>query len=341
MTEQKREEWRWLAEKSDLYPGRPPGAFLAPTVRWDANYYLSLARAGYPPPHPDHAPDFHAAFFPLYPLAVRGLTWIVGDTFWAAFLLSNACALLAALVMLRLGSIGAQPRDGLRASLLLLASPGAHFFSYPYPEALFVLLLSLSLLAIAVDRPMLAAVTGALASGVRSAGVVVAVCLLVMAWKRRKEVPAATVRALSATAALGGVVGFAVFCSAHFHDPFAFVHIQRYWHRSISIAGPVLALTTFTVDPDYFLITAGAILVCVWMVSRTPAWMSAGAWFLVLLPMATGTLKSMIRFQAANVPLFAGAGRLLRGRPFAVLLSASLLLMAFEAFLFGKGIGHY
>jgi hypothetical protein len=69
--------------------------------------------------------------------------------------------------------------------------------------------------------------------------------------------------------------------------------------------------------------------------------MSVSAWFLLLLPMATGTLKSMIRYQAGNVPLLAGLARLWKGRAFAVLISASLFVMAFEAFLFGKGIGHY
>jgi hypothetical protein len=313
---------------------------LAPTVRWDANYYVTLARTGYPPPR-GNAPVYHVAFFPLYPLAVRTLSQVVGDTFWAAFMISNLCALLAAIVVLRLGSVGARQRDGLRAALLLLASPGAHFFSYPYPEAMFVLLISLGLLAMAMDRPLLAAVSGALASAVRSAGVVVALSLLVLAWKRRYDLPAAALRVIAAVAALGGLAAFAVFCSVHFHDPLAFARIQKHFAHSLTIAGPFLALVTFTVDPDYFLITLSAIAVCVWMMRRTPEWMSISAWFLLLLPMATGTLKSMIRYQAGNVPLLAGLARLWKGRAFAVLISASLFVMAFEAFLFGKGIGHY
>jgi hypothetical protein len=309
-------------------------------VRWDANYYVSLARTGYPPSRGD-APVYHVAFFPLYPLAIRALGWIVADTFWAAFMISNVCALLAAIVVLRLGAVGARPRDGLRAALLLLASPGAHFFSYPYPEAMFVLLISLGLLAISTDRPLLAVVPGALASAVRSAGVVVAVSLLVLAWKRRDDLPAAALRAIAAVAALGGLAGFAVFCSAHFHDPLAFAHVQRYFGRSLTIEGPFLSLVTFTVDPDYFVITLAAIALCLWMIRRTPAWMSTGAWFLLLLPMGTGTLKAMIRYQAGNVPLLTGLARLWKGGAFAVLISVSLFVMALEAFLFGKGIGHY
>ena len=49
----------------------------------------------------------------------------------------------------------------------------------------------------------------------------------------------------------------------------------------------------------------------------------------------------MIRYQAANVPLLCGVPVLVRGRSFKLTTAICLLLMGFEAFLFGKGIGHY
>jgi hypothetical protein len=313
---------------------------LEPIVRWDANYYVALARVGYPPSR-GAVPVYHVAFFPLYPLLVRALTHYVGDSFWAAFLISNVSCLLAAVVTLRLGAVDSRPLDGLRASLLLLASPGAHFLAYPYPEALFALFISLALVAIAKNRPLLAIVPGALAGATRSAGVVVAFALLVLAWQRRKDVRAAGVTVFSAAASLGGIAAFAVFCQIHFQDALAFVHIQEQFGRSITLTGPFLALVRFTVDPDYFVVTITEIVLCLWMVRRAPKWMTLSAWFLLLLPMSTGTLKAMIRYQATNVPLFTGAARILRGRSFYVLLYVCLSLMAFEAFLFGKGIGHY
>lgn len=340
MTEPRRVEWRWIPDKTDLFPGQPPHAFLAPTVRWDANYYLTLARTGYPPPH-DGAPIYHSAYFPLYPIAVRAVTRLLGDTFWAAFAISNVCALLAGLVVLRLGAVNARPRDGLRAAILLLGSPGAHFFSYPYPEAMFVLLVGLGLLAVALDRPLLAVVPGALATATRSAGVVIPFALLIRAWKARRDPGAAALRLVSAVAALAGLVGFAAFCSAHFHDPLAFAHIQGRFGRAFSWTGPFAALVNFTVDPDYFAITIAAIATCVWMIRFSPAWLSLSAWFLLLLPMATGTLKGMIRFQAANVPLLTGAARWCKGRRFTVLLLLAVIMMSFEAVLYGAGVGHY
>lgn len=339
MTQQKHLEWDWSPGKSDLFPGPPPGAFLRPMVRWDANFYVTLSRVGYNLGNPR---PFHVAFFPLYPMMVTALTPLVGDTFRAAFLLSNLCALLAGLVMLRLAAVDGRPHDGLRGALLLLASPGAHFFSYPYPEALFTLLLCLGLLAVASDRPLLAAVPGALAGATRSAGVVISLALLVLAWSNRADFRATAVRILSAFCALAGVAAFAVFCGRRFGDPLAFVHIQQFYGRSITLLGPFRSLVRFTVDPDYFAIALAAIAGGAWMiVKRMPLWMTVSSWFLVLFPMSTGTLKAMIRYQAANVPLLAGVSRMWSGRRFRILLLGCLALMAFEAFLFGKGIGHY
>jgi len=102
----------------------------------------------------------------------------------------------------------------------------------------------------------------------------------------------------------------------------------------------VRAFLAFDTEPDYYLVTIASIYVAARMIRRTPAWAWATAGFLVLFPLATGTLNAMIRYQAANVPLLCGVPLLLRGRRFWWLALACAALMAFEAYLFGKGIGH-
>ncbi len=340
MSDSKKSDWHWVAGKPGTFTGEGPSRFLAPTLRWDANFYVALARVGYRRTSPA-GPPYSAAFFPLYPVVVRAIAAVIGDTFWAAFAVSNTAALLAALAMVRLASVNTTSAEGVRAASLLLASPGAHFLSYAYPEALFVLLLTLALVAAALHRPFLAIVPGALATATRSAGVVVTLVLLVRAWEQRRE-PRAWARWTSAAVlSLAGLVAFSIFCRVTFGDALAFAHIQAFYGRPITAGGPLLSLVRFNVDPDYYVVTIGAIAVSVMMIARTPAWMSVGSWFLVLLPMSTGTLKAMIRYQAANVPLLAGTARIVRGTGFRILLFSSLALMAFEAFLFGKGIGHY
>src|SRR5205814_10350566 len=134
----------------------------------------------YPARHP--GANHHLAFFPLYPLLMRAMPV---DTFWAAFILSNACALIAALCILKLA--------GFEAATLFLCSPGAHFFTYPYSEALFAAALAACLLLLKSERFLAAGLAGAVASATRSPGLAAAVALLTHAAVTRR-----------ARAALGG-----------------------------------------------------------------------------------------------------------------------------------------
>ena len=76
--------------------GETGDALVAPLARWDAAWYLDIAASGYPA-----GDDARTAFFPLYPLLVRGLGELAGGSpaasLLAAYLVSLA-ALLGALV---------------------------------------------------------------------------------------------------------------------------------------------------------------------------------------------------------------------------------------------------
>jgi hypothetical protein len=325
MTPAKAAQWQWIPDRDNLFPGPPPHPFLAPLVRWDANFYLSLARDGYPPRHP--GPNHHLAFFPLYPLLLRALHF---DVFWAAFFLSNASALIAALCIARLA--------GLQAAVLFLCSPGAHFFTYPYSEALFAAALAGCLLLLRSERYLFAGLAGAVASATRSPGVAAALALATQA----ATVASARLRAAAgALVALGGIGAFMWWCHVAQGDALAFVHLQAFHKRHLSLLGPVRAFLAFDCDPDYYLVSIAALYVAARLVRRTPAWQWVTAAFLVLLPMSTGTLQAMIRYQAANVPLICGVPLLAQGRRFSVVAGACCALMCFEAFLYGKGIGHF
>lgn len=330
MTPEKIAQWQWIPNRDNLFPGPGPSRFLAPLVRWDANFYVSLTRDGYPPWHP--GANHHLAFFPLYPLLLRATRL---DVFQAAFLVSNACALLAALLIARL-----LPRraDGLRAAVLFLCSPGAHFFTYPYSEALFAAALAASLLALRSERFLAAGLAGAVASATRSPGVAAAVALVTQAAVAVRG----RWRALAGAAlALGGIGAFMWWCRTAQGDALAFVHLQSFHGRKLSLLGPFRAFLAFDNDPDYYVVSIAALYVAARLIRRAPAWQWVTAAFLVLLPLATGTLAAMIRYQSANVPLVAGVPLIARGRRFWLIAALCCALMCFEAFLFGKGIGHY
>ena len=152
MPPEKRQEWTWRDGATDLQTGPGPSNAIAPLVRWDAHFYIFLSRHGYPPPNNEGRPIYALAFFPLYPLVVHALDFWLHETFVAALVVSNVCTAIAAYLVHLLGKSGGRPSDGLRAAMLWLASPGAHFMSLPYTEGLFSLLIAVGLLKLSL-RP--------------------------------------------------------------------------------------------------------------------------------------------------------------------------------------------
>jgi hypothetical protein len=221
---------------------------------------------------------------------------------------------------------------GFEAAALFLCGPGSHFFSYPYSEALFAAALAATLMLLQSRLFLAAGLAGAVASATRSPGVAAAVALFATRTTRG---------VLAGLLALSGIAAYLYWCHVAQGDALAFIHLQAYHGRKLSLFGPFKAFFAFDNDPDYYLVAIAAIWVAVKLIRRTPAWQWVTAAFLLLLPLGTGTLAAMIRYQSANVPLIAGVPLLAQGRRFWIAAALCLTLMAFEAFLYGKGIGHF
>jgi hypothetical protein len=173
----------------------------APAARWDAAWYLVIAHYGY-------RPDLGAftvsrsAFFPLYPLGLRGLSdlglqpVIAGVLFSTAALAAGLYGLhrLTTLEVARLGARaraapqmvrsssaereisllgGLDAREVARLAVLLTAfAPMAFYFSAVYSESLYLALSVGVFLCARRGRWATVAALGALASATRSTGVV-------------------------------------------------------------------------------------------------------------------------------------------------------------------------
>src|SRR3954462_694982 len=161
----------------------PYGAALdslfAPLARWDAVWYLGIAHGGYD--------GMSTAFFPLYPLLVRGITpggdpggLLLAGYFVALVALAGALLLLRMLVQLELGAEVAR-----RTVWLVAFFPGALWLGVPYSESLFLLLSVGALYAARTGHCAWAGVCAAFASGTRSAGIVLLVPLAILWWRTR------------------------------------------------------------------------------------------------------------------------------------------------------------
>ncbi|MDQ3630599.1 MAG: hypothetical protein M3417_04850, partial [Actinomycetota bacterium] len=154
-------------------------ALVAPTARWDAVWYLTIAERGY------GLDAARPAFFPLYPLLARAAGLLTGSALLGGILVSlvsfgAALYLLRRLTALELGG------DAARATVWLTAAfPVAFFFSAVYSEALFLALSVGCVYAVRTDRWAWAGTLGLLATATRSAGVVLLVPLALGLWEHR------------------------------------------------------------------------------------------------------------------------------------------------------------
>lgn len=105
---------------------------------WDTGHYLAIARGGY-----TKGSD-SCAFYPLWPFLMRS----VSDTchvspLYSGIILSNLLSLAALLTSFKIMAKLLDHEIATKGLILMLAFPGAIFFSLPYTESLFLFLLTL------------------------------------------------------------------------------------------------------------------------------------------------------------------------------------------------------
>jgi mannosyltransferase PIG-V len=256
-------------------PPGPPSVEALPLVRpfsgalsdlasvwahWDSASYLEIADHGY-------SRFGSEAFFPLYPLASRGLGEI-GDVLLtqqqgvllAATAISQAAFGAALYFLYRLTELELDREIAWLAICLLAFFPMSVFFAVAYSESLFLLLSVASFWFARTDRWAAAGICGALAAATRSAGVVLVVPLLALyllgprgrgetarpylgvPWRggARLRTYALMPNALWILVIPLGVVAYAAFLGISEGDPLRFASIQAdAWHRPFGELGGI------------------------------------------------------------------------------------------------------
>jgi hypothetical protein len=201
---------------------------------WDGRWYEKIALHGYPVTVPEA--NFYAgtgrnaqtavAFFPLYPLMVRGLDRVLpGGADVAGVVLSLIIGALATVLVWILAEKVADRRVADRAAILFAFSPGAFVLSWVYAEGLLILLAAACLLALLERRWLLAGVLAALASASRpNATAVMFACAWGAGWAVLKD---RDWRALVAPLlAPVGMVAFFAFLWWHTGEPRIWFRVQ-------------------------------------------------------------------------------------------------------------------
>ena len=149
-------------------------------LAWDGAFYADIAQHGYA-----GLPRAALRFFPLTPLAGRGIGWLGVGPRVGVVIVANIAALLAGVLLVRL-----VPARGSRSARSQLARPGCsrwHRRSFVlvlgYAEGLFITV-AIGIFLCARDRRwLMCAPLGLLAGLSRPGGFVVAVPIVVEAWR--------------------------------------------------------------------------------------------------------------------------------------------------------------
>ncbi|HEX7276694.1 MAG TPA: hypothetical protein VF244_04905 [Acidimicrobiales bacterium] len=223
----------------------PPGhlGWLQAWSWWDGEWYVDIARNGY-----YFVPGrmSSVAFFPTYPLLIRGLSPVVGDPVLAGFLITLGCGVTGCVAFYawaheRLGRAKARV-----ALALLLAYPCSFYlFGTLYADALCLVLAVSAFLLLEHDRPVLAGLVGAVATATRPVGIAIAIGLWLRALERRGLLRRGAFAGRSVRATLAGLrpdaglllapLGLAAYCAylwARFGQPLAFVEAESGWRQS-------------------------------------------------------------------------------------------------------------
>jgi hypothetical protein len=306
---------------------------LAPLARWDSVWYLRIAESGY------GESTARAAFFPLYPLLVRGVGAGLGGSpgalLVAAYAISLAAFLAALALLHRLAELELGRRLARPTIVLLAVFPAAVYFGAPYSESLFLLLAVGAFYAARTDRWACAGACAGLASASRSAGLLLLLPLVLIWWSSRPRSPRDA--AWLALAPLG-IAAYAAWLGLVEGDAFRFLDVQEAWSRELSVPlsgawdGLVAAvdgvrqLGSGSRTPVYFEAAAGdpfriaainvmlfatlafALAACVGVFRRLPrpygVWVAASLVLPLSFPVTPQPLMSLPRFVSVLFPVF-------------------------------------
>ncbi|MFO0801366.1 MAG: hypothetical protein U0804_28200 [Gemmataceae bacterium] len=223
-----------LAFRAEILGGPVP--WLEPWVRFDAGFYLAIAREGYHPPADGEGPN--AGFLPLLPALVALAAAVGVNPVLAGVLIPNvafvaalACAGRAAL------RVTYSARSAWLGCGVLTTYPFAFYFSAPYQESLYLLAAAGGLLAWYDRRPALAGLAGMFAATARLTAVAFPVGLFVEAVTRRQWPSRGAWMIAMGTAT--GVALFGGWMWVTLGDPLAHFRAHAAWGRESPSLGGV------------------------------------------------------------------------------------------------------
>ncbi|MSR85022.1 hypothetical protein EXS71_01105 [Candidatus Uhrbacteria bacterium] len=277
---------------------------------WDTGWYLQIAKHGYSAELGKSwgiVGQANYAFFPLYPMLMRGVGWLIGDPFIAGIILSNLFLLLACWFLYKLVHVDQDEETASRAVKYLILFPTAFIFSGVFTESLFVFLLIACFYFAKRQRWWLVGLFGFFLALTRSLGVLAILPLLIVylqsiTWQIKK-IYLNVLWLLLIPAGLGFFIYYNYRLTG---DALAFAHIQTAWGRTL--VNPFTLLMHNLLSGDIVaLFSANFSLLTILFLTVFYRKIGFAYWLLgmysIFVPLSTG-LQSMPRYVLIIFPLF-------------------------------------
>jgi hypothetical protein len=294
-----------------LSPGAVADGFARVAIGNDSAFYYEIASKGYEHRPFDTSKAANWAFFPLHPLLWRAAAAVTGEWVWSGVIVANMLALGA---LCLLWELARRLTDSERTAdnTVLFASfwPSAYFLMLPHTEALFLVLVTASLLASLSRRPWVASIIGGLAGAARANGIFVAPAMLVGRWLRGER------RIMDLASLLPIGMGLAIFMAylwAITGNPLAFKDIQVTWGRTFHFPWEALMNVinrplkiAYPWNPVLIHFGATVLALCSIVTCWRKGWTELAVFtaLTLLAPLSTGTLMSMTRYIGSAPGVF-------------------------------------
>ncbi len=289
------------------------------SLRWDAGWYIDIARDGY---EWTGAGEESVAFFPLFPMLLKAALLVIPDNllYLFAVLLNHAIFFVALLpVWLYAYRFGGRP-VAQRTLLLLCLFPTAFFFNAVYTEALFLLVSAIALLALHKSNYILAGTVGFLTSLTRPTGVLLGLPFLIQLWRdRTDDWKVSVLRGWPIVLIPAGLAAYMGYLWYAFGRPLGFLEVQEAWgHVQMLPTTAIIDSFRYLIETDtrdvFYVMGAVNTFLTVWalvmavVIIRSDSLGSSFAFAAVLMPLAAGVesmpVVSMARYVLILFPLF-------------------------------------
>lgn len=316
-------------------------------AQFDGVHYLTIITKGYV------GTGLIQAFFPLYPLIIRGLSSIFSNPVWVGIVFSTCCfgvglGFLYKLVLLDESTVIAK-----RVMLLVLLAPTAFYFTAVYTEGLFFMLLVVTFYLARKQYWWAAGVAGILLSATRVIGIAIVPALLFEYWYGQRQ--RSVTKGLATLLPFFGVGSYMYYLQRAFGDPLLFYHVQDSFGAQREVKRIILVFQVFyryikmflTIPIQqrlFYVVTQEFLAGLIGLVGFVAGWFLTRRSYIIFAilayfaPTITGTFSSMPRYMLPLFPIYIVTAKLLPQWAYIATLLVSGTLLVINLIMFTQGL---